>query len=169
MSGQIPAVLVVQKDGTVVSQNRVARRLLGKKTGQYCWDVVGGLEGTEGLPCRRGCVLRLLAAGMDNSLHTSFRYGGQRHHLSCVPVDGTVVCALTHGTDDVPEAWQTLTPRQRAVLELLASGETTASAATCLGVSEATIRTHVENMRAKLGVNTRAAIVANGFRLGYLG
>jgi len=26
----------------------------------------------------------------------------------------------------------------------------------------------VENMRAKLGVNTRAAIVASGFRLGYL-
>jgi len=168
MSGQIPAVLVAEKDGAVVSQNRVARRLLGKKTGQYCWDVVGELEGAEGLPCRRGCVLRLLAAGMDNSLHTSFRYGGQRHHLSCVPVDGTVVCTLTRDADDAPERWQTLTPRERTVLELLASGETTASAATSLGVSEATVRTHVENMRAKLGVNTRAAIVASGFRLGYL-
>ena len=168
MSGQIPAVLVVQRDGEVVSQNRVARRLLGKKTGQSCWDVVGGLEGAEGLPCQRDCVMRLLTTGMDSSRHTSFRYAGQRHHLSCVPVNGAVVCALTHGTNDLPEAWQNLTPRERAVLELLASGETTASAATSLGISEATIRTHVENMRAKLGANTRAAIVANGFRLGYL-
>ena len=63
MSGQIPAILVAQRDGTVVSQNRVAQRLLGKKTGQYCWNVVGGLEGAEGLPCRRGCGLRLLASG----------------------------------------------------------------------------------------------------------
>ena len=168
MSGQIPAVLVVQSGGEVVSQNRVARRLLGQKTGQQCWDVVGGLKGAEGLPCQRGCVRRLLATGADSSRHTSFRYGGQRHHLSCVPVDGAVVCALTRDADDAPERWQTLTPRERTVLELLASGETTASAATCLGVSEATIRTHVENMRAKLGVNTRAAIVASGFRLGYL-
>ncbi|RLA48964.1 MAG: hypothetical protein DRR04_11740 [Gammaproteobacteria bacterium] len=168
MSGQIPAILVAQEDGTVVSQNRAARRLLGKKTGAYCWDVVGGLKGAEGLPCQRDCVLRLLATGMDNSLHTSFRYGGQRHHLSCVPVDGTVVCALTRDAEHSPEHGQTLTPRERTVLELLAAGETTASAATCLAVTEATVRTHVENMRAKLGVNTRAAIVANGFRFGYL-
>ena len=168
MSGKIPAVLVVEKDGAVVSQNRVARRLLGKKTGQYCWDVVGELEGAEGLPCERGCVMRLLAAGVDNSRHTSFRYGGQLHHLSCVPVDSTVVCSMALGADDTPERWQTLTPRECGVLELLADGETTASAATYLGISEATVRTHVENMRAKLGVNTRAAIVASGFRLGYL-
>jgi DNA-binding CsgD family transcriptional regulator len=88
--------------------------------------------------------------------------------LACVPVEGTVVCALTRDPDDSPGRWQALTPRERTVLELLAAGETTASAATCLGISEATVRTHVENMRAKLGVNTRAAIVANGFRLGYL-
>ncbi len=169
MSGQIPAVLVVQEDGEVVSRNRAARRLLGKNTGQHCWDVVGGLKGAEGLPCQRGCVRRLLASGMDSSIHTSFRYGGQRHHLSCVPVDGTVVCALTRDAEGAPERWQSLTPRERTVLELLADGETTASAATRLGVSEATVRTHVENMRSKLGVNTRAAIVASGFRLGYLG
>ena len=130
---------------------------------------MGVLKDAAGLPCQRGCVMRLLATGVDSSLHTSFRYGGQRHHLSCVPVDGTVVCALTRDADDAPERWQNLTPRERTVLELLASGETTGSAATCLGVSEATVRTHVENMRAKLGVNTRAAIVASGFRLGYLG
>ena len=168
MSNQIPAVLVAQNDGMVISQNRTARKLLGNKTGQYCWDVVGGMEDAEGLPCQRGCVLQLLAAGMDNSRHTSFRYGGQLHQLSCVPVDGAVVCALTCDSAALPKAGKSLTPRERAVLELLATGKTTASVATSLGVSEATIRTHVENMRDKLGVNTRAAIVANGYRLGYL-
>lgn len=168
MSGQIPAVLVVQNDGAVISQNRAARRLLGNKTGQYCWDVVGGLDGAEGLPCQRNCVRRLLATGMDSSLHTAFRWQGQRHRLSCLPVDDAVVCALTSEVGGSQASWESLTPRERAVLELLASGETTASAATSLGISDATVRTHVENMRAKLGVNTRAAIVASGFRLGYL-
>ena len=169
MSAQIPAVLVLQEDGSITSQNRTALRLLGRKTGQYCWDVMGGLEGAEGLPCSRGCARKLLASGIDHSAHAPFRFAGQRHHLSCVPIDGAVVCALTHNTDDLPQDWQTLTPRECSVLELLAGGETTASAATHLGLSESTVRTHVENMRSKLGANTRAAIVAKGFRLGYLG
>jgi DNA-binding CsgD family transcriptional regulator len=168
MSAQIPAVLVVQNDGTVASQNRAARRLLGDKTGQYCWNVMGGLKGAEGLPCQRDCALKLLATGMDNSRHSSFRYGGQRAQLSCLPVDGKLVCALSQGAEESSVHWQPLTPRERAVLELLALGETTASAATCLDISEATVRTHVENMRGKLGVKTRAAIVASGFRRGYL-
>ena len=168
MSAQISAVLVVQEDGLVSAQNRVALRLLGRKTGKYCWDVVGGLEGAEGLPCRNGCVRQLLVAGMDNAAHTPFRYAGQGYHLSCVPVERAVVCALTRNTDDSPEQWQELTPRERSILELLAGGETPASAAVQLGIREATVRSHVENMRSKMGASTRAAIVAKGFQLGYL-
>ncbi|MCB1707766.1 MAG: LuxR family transcriptional regulator [Halioglobus sp.] len=168
MSARISAVLVVQEDGVVSDQNRVALRLLGRKTGKYCWDVVGGLEGAEGLPCRTGCVRQLLDAGMDHAAHTPFRYAGQGYHLSCVPIEGAVVCALTRNTDDSPEHWQELTPRERSILELLAGGETTATAAVVLGIREATVRSHVENMRSKMGAGTRAAIVAKGFQLGYL-
>ncbi len=64
--------------------------------------------------------------------------------------------------------WPTLSSRERELLLLLADGETTASAADVLGIQESTVRTHVERMRSKLCVNTRAAVVAEGFRLGYL-
>lgn len=168
MSAQIPAVLVVQEDGIVSSQNRPALGLLGRKTGHYCWDIVGGLPGAEGLPCQQDCTRKLLAVGMDGSTHTTFRYAGQRHQLSCVPVAGAVVCAVSRHSDDMPNGDQTLTRRELSVLELLAGGETTGSAASHLGLSESTIRTHVEKMRSKLGVNTRAAIVAKGFQMGYL-
>jgi len=67
-----------------------------------------------------------------------------------------------------PRLIQPLSPRERQILTLLANGETTASAANHLGVCESTVRTHVERMRSKLSANTRAAIVAEGFRLGYL-
>ena len=164
----IPGVIATNADGRVVSQNRVARDLLGNQTGRCCWEAFADLNGAEGLPCRIGCARKLLADGMETSQHTSFRLGGRRHHLSCVPVNDTIVCTMTRGTADSPKTWQPLSPRERSVLELLASGETTSSAATCLGLSEATIRTHVERVRTKLGANTRAEAVACGFRLGYL-
>ena len=53
-------VVVTGEDGTVVAQNKPARRMLGPGTGKYCWDVMGKLEGARMLPCRRGCVLELI-------------------------------------------------------------------------------------------------------------
>ncbi len=58
--------------------------------------------------------------------------------------------------------------RVRELLRLLADGETSPSMARSLGVGESTVRTHVERMRDKWGVNTRAGLVALGFRLGFL-
>ena len=69
---------------------------------------------------------------------------------------------------DSGKSLESLSPREREILLLLADGETTATAANRLGVCESTVRTHVERMRSKLCVNTRAAVVAEGFRLGYL-
>ncbi len=165
-----PPVVVAGGDGIVIAQNKPARRMLGLGTGKYCWDVVGKLEVDDGetLPCRRGCVLELLASGMDCSEHTQFKLGGKRHEIACIPVNGVVVCMLSPTNSESPKVWLSLSPREREILVLLADGETTASAATRLGVCESTIRTHVEKMRNKLGVNTRAAVVAEGFRLGYL-
>ena len=53
-------------------------------------------------------------------------------------------------------------------VQLLADGETTASAARKLEISNSTVRTHVEHMRLKLGAKTRAALVSLGHRFGFL-
>ncbi len=161
-------VVVAGGDGSVVAQNKPARRMLGPGTGEFCWDVMGRLEHTENMPCREGCVVKLLAVGLDCSQHKQFTLGGQRHQLSCIPVNGMVVCMLNPLGGETPKAWQTLSPREQEIMLLLADGETTSSVASKLGVGESTVRTHVERMRSKLGVNTRAAVVAEGFRLGYL-
>ena len=120
------------------------------------------------MPCRRGCVMELMSKGMNCSQQTQFKINGKRNHLSCIPANGTVICMLGSDGGNAPAMMQSLTPREREVLMLLADGETTTSAASLLGVNESTIRTHVERMRNKLAVNTRAAVVAEGFRLGYL-
>ena len=54
------------------------------------------------------------------------------------------------------------------MLRLLSEGLNTAAIAARLGRSEATVRTHVEHLRDKLGVSNRAALVARGFLLGLL-
>jgi DNA-binding CsgD family transcriptional regulator len=161
-------VFVAGGDGNIITQNKPARRLLGPGTGKYCWEVVRGMDGASKLPCRRGCVLELIASGMDSSQHAEFKLGGECHTLSCTPVNGAVVCMLSSTSDQAGKLLEPLSPREREILLLLADGETTASAADQLGVCESTVRTHVERMRSKLSVPTRAAVVAEGFRLGYL-
>jgi DNA-binding CsgD family transcriptional regulator len=55
---------------------------------------------------------------------------------------------------------QVLTPREQEVLGHVASGGTNAEVAAALGISQNTVRKHLENVYAKLGVHTRTAAVA---------
>ncbi|MGW8565421.1 response regulator [Isoptericola sp. NPDC055881] len=66
-----------------------------------------------------------------------------------------------------PEA-SVLTPRELEVLALVADGTTNRAAGERLHLSEATVKTHLISIYAKLGVGDRAAAVAVGFRRGLL-
>jgi DNA-binding NarL/FixJ family response regulator len=67
-----------------------------------------------------------------------------------------------------PEA-SLLSPRELQVLALVADGTTNREAGERLHLSEATVKTHLLSVYAKLGVSDRAAAVAEGFRRGLLG
>jgi DNA-binding CsgD family transcriptional regulator len=164
-----PAVVVAQEDGRLVALDAGARRLLGDALGRECWLAVGGLGDAEGLPCRTHCVRALLERGKMAAQHSRILLRGVRHSLSCVSLDGRVVCLLSPTAEQCPTTWQLLSAREREVLRLLSEGLTSGAIAARLELSEATIRTHVEHMREKLGVSTRAALVARGFTLGFLG
>lgn len=56
-----------------------------------------------------------------------------------------------------------LTPRQQDLLRLLATGHTNAQIARRLGVSEGTVRTHLENIYRRLQVTSRTAAVTRAF------
>ncbi|MFB9927732.1 response regulator [Amycolatopsis halotolerans] len=61
-----------------------------------------------------------------------------------------------------------LSEREVEVLQLIAKGATNRRAAEQLFISQATVKTHLLHVYAKLGVNDRAAAVAAGFAQGYL-
>jgi PAS domain S-box-containing protein len=74
-----------------------------------------------------------------------------------------IVTLAAHGEEDDPPAPQpkdSLTPREREVVTLVALGHTGAEIAGQLGLSPETVRSHVRNAMAKTGSHTRAQLVA---------
>ncbi|MGH8774339.1 MAG: response regulator [Jiangellaceae bacterium] len=65
-------------------------------------------------------------------------------------------------------AREPLSQRELEVLELVARGTTNREAASRLFISEATVKTHLLHIYAKLGVKDRAAAVAEAFERGLL-
>jgi DNA-binding NarL/FixJ family response regulator len=59
-----------------------------------------------------------------------------------------------------------LTPREKEVLQLLASGKTNQQIAQTLVISKGTVKVHVERIIRKLGVSDRTQAVVHGITLG---
>jgi len=68
------------------------------------------------------------------------------------------------GAGDRPDATGGLSPRELEVLLLVAAGQTNREIAEELTLSEHTVRRHLQNIFAKLGVTSRAAATAYAFR-----
>lgn len=66
------------------------------------------------------------------------------------------------------ESSQPLTPREVEVLEFLALGRTNAEIARSFVISRATVKRHVENIIAKLGVSDRTQAVVKALELGII-
>jgi two-component system, NarL family, nitrate/nitrite response regulator NarL len=87
-------------------------------------------------------------------------------HRGDVTLDASLVRKLVGGDAAlVPRQRgpQHLTPREHHILELLDQGLETHEIVRRLGVSQSTVRTHIQNILSKLGVHTRLeAVVALG-------
>lgn len=66
------------------------------------------------------------------------------------------------------DAGADLSPREREILDLLAQGLSNKELARTLSVSENTVKTHLANLYAKLGVGRRTQALATAQRLGVL-
>jgi len=87
---------------------------------------------------------------------------GERYVHSAVAgiVVGDSLQWLRHG--------QHLSPREREVLRLIADGKTASDVGRVLGISVHTVRRHVSNLTAKLGVGGRAGLTRYAFEHGLM-
>ncbi|MFN8167705.1 MAG: response regulator transcription factor [Candidatus Nanopelagicales bacterium] len=72
-----------------------------------------------------------------------------------VRLDPAVAAALALSLRTPPSTSESLTPREREVITLVAEGRTNREIGKRLGVAERTARTHVSNILAKLGLASR--------------
>ncbi len=75
---------------------------------------------------------------------------------------------LRHFQAQDQEGAPSLTPRETEILGLIARGLTNREAAETLGVSPATVRTHLEHIYAKLDVSNRTEAVTEAIRRGII-
>jgi DNA-binding NarL/FixJ family response regulator len=79
-----------------------------------------------------------------------------------------LVSAFLHGGERVGDLYDTLTLREREVLQLIAEGHSNASIATRLCISLRTVETHRSNVLKKLDLRTTTEIVRYALRRGIL-
>jgi DNA-binding NarL/FixJ family response regulator len=103
---------------------------------------------------------RCASSQLKEAIRTVAR--GQRY-LHPVAAD-ELVELVTSGASLDEEEYETLTPRERQVLKLLAEGKTSREIAKYLGVSLKTAMTHRSNLMAKLGLHSRAEVVRYAIR-----
>jgi DNA-binding NarL/FixJ family response regulator len=62
--------------------------------------------------------------------------------------------------------FESLTPREREVLQLMAEGLSSRSVAAKMGISYTTVRTHIRSLGSKLGVHSKLAAIVKARELG---
>lgn len=117
----------------------------------------------EVLPAvRAGAVGYLLKDCDPDDLEAAVRAAARGESVLSPRAAARVLAEVHGGPDPVRDSLASLTPREREVLERLAQGRTNRQIARELDVAEKTVKTHVGNVLAKLGVadRTQAAVLA---------
>lgn len=151
------AVLRLGSRGEVVAANAAADTLLGPSAGARCCDVVLARGDQRRVVCGTGCAASLCAGGQERD-QRGVRIRGRLCRLVCTRVGDEAVVIITAGPADAAAVH--LTRRERQVLGLVARGLENDPIAARLGIGAATVRTHLERAREKLGAKTRAQAVA---------
>jgi len=105
------------------------------------------------------CLLKDIDA---DSLADTVRKAARGEAVLHPRVAGHLMDALRRGAMPAAQMLETLSTREREVLSLMAEGLSNQQIAEQLGIGEKTVKTHVSNVLAKLGVGdrTQAAVFA---------
>jgi DNA-binding NarL/FixJ family response regulator len=117
---------------------------------------------------RAGASGFLLKDAPADQLLTAIRVIAAGDALIAPSVTRRLIAEFAHrpAPTDRPEQLESLTPRERDVLRLLARGMSNAEIAAALFLGDATIKTHVSRILAKLGLRDRVQAVVLAYESG---
>ncbi|MFF0484410.1 response regulator [Streptomyces sp. NPDC004435] len=122
---------------------------------------------TDTLPAiEAGATGYLLKDAPRDELFAAVRAAAEGRTVLSPAVATRLVSAVRRPAEPVDD---TLSAREREILVLVARGTSNREIAAELFISEATVKTHLTHMYAKLAVKDRAAAVAAGYDRGILG
>ena len=113
---------------------------------------------------RAGARGYLTKDASSEQIHEALRQVLDDHAVIDPAVQRHLVDAIASEPAPRPEFPDGLTPREAEVLSLMARGLSNAEIAARLTISEATVKSHVNHLFAKIGARDRAQAVAYAFR-----
>lgn len=182
-------LLVLDDELRIVAWNAAAEQLTGyaepEVRGRSCWEIVAGVDEFGETFCRRDCELAArVRAGRPvpaAALRVRTAAGRRRVALSTLAVacpGGRLLLVHLVQSGGVLDGRRAanhrrsrgepappLTRRQQEVLQLLASGLSTAEMGVRLGLSGATVRNHVAALLRALDCHSRVELLAKARRL----
>ena len=180
----------VDRHGTIVAWNPAASQTFGyseeQSVGGKCWELLQGRDAYDNEYCGESCPLRRMALEHRSvnrcRLHFRTAFGERRAYtVTTLALFHDGEATLVHlcrpvGPEERDRApavpgsatpdHGVLTPREQAVVRLLADGHTTREIATLLSISVSTVRSHVEHILHKLNAHSRLEAGAIARRLG---
>src|SRR3954469_5826892 len=145
-----PMMLAVDDDQRILGADRTARSVLGLDSAKLADGVLlwTFFERAQSLFTRK-----------SNEVSVELeRNGDERPWRAMVaPPVPTRTAAPDGGSGHAPDA--ALSPRERSILELIGQGRSNKEIARSLGISPETVKSHIKNMFAKLGVERRAQAI----------
>jgi len=139
-------------------------------------DVSDELRRTLSLVASTGILQMIMSAGPEvDALLAAFQEYARRHGTSRELM--TYASELTDRWNEVQRTDQhrpgpiddVLTPREISIVEMIGRGHSNKEIARRLGIAPETVKAHMKNVFAKLGVEKRAQAVLRAHALGLIG
>jgi len=111
-----------------------------------------------------------LESGASGFIHKSRAAGEVVDAIRKVAAGGTLItpssiAALINRRRQTDSQRESLTPREKEVLRLMAEGTSSRDIANKLGISYATVRTHIRSLDSKLGVHSKVQAIVKAREL----
>lgn len=118
---------------------------------------------------RNGAAGYVLKAGSTAELiQAVYEVTAGRRYLSPLLSERAIEAYVQKARETLPDPYETLTNREREVLQLAAEGRTTPEIASLLSISPLTAMTHRNNMMRKLSLHTQADLIRYALQRGIL-